>query len=110
MAATTDSESSIHYDPEKKPGISNLLTICSVFSNQSISDLENQFKGKNYGEFKRYVADVLCEKLSEIQTKYEQLLNSNQLDEICEKGIQKARELAKEKYELMKDKMGLIRK
>ena len=53
MRATTDSESEIRYDEENKPGISNLLTIYSLFSGLSISDLEKKYEGCGYGTFKK---------------------------------------------------------
>ena len=110
MKATTDSDNTIKYDPENKPGISNLLNIASVITGLSIKQLEEQFENKGYGDFKKYVARVTAEHISKIQEKYNQLIESKELDNILDKGIQKSRELAKEKYELMKIKMGVTRK
>lgn len=109
MRATTDSEMSVHFDEDNKPGISNLLNIASVLSEQKIETIEKEFVGKNYGEFKKYVADIVATKLEDIQAKYEKLLNGNELDAILDKGIQKSIALAKEKYEKMKEKMGVVR-
>ena len=50
--AVTDSEACITYDPENKKGVSNLLSIYSVFSDKSIADAEKEFEGKGYGDFK----------------------------------------------------------
>ena len=110
MKATTDSDNTIKYDPENKPGISNLLNIASVITGLSIKQLEEQFENKGYGDFKKYVARVTAEHISKIQEKYNQLIENKELDNILDKGIQKSRELAKEKYELMKIKMGVTRK
>lgn len=109
MGATTDSGNEIKYDMENKPGISNLLTISSIMSGLNIKELENQFQNKNYGEFKTYVADTLIKKLSIIQNKYNELINSNELDQILDKGISKSKALAKAKYQEMIEKIGLKR-
>ena len=107
--ATTDSDMSIIYDEENKPGISNLLNIASLMSGKSIEELEEEFKGKNYGEFKSYVGELVGDKLADIQEKYNDILSSDMLDEVLDKGILKVRELAKNKYEIMKEKVGVIR-
>ncbi len=109
MKATTDSLNQVHYDLENQPGISNLLNIASSLTNISISELEEQFKGKGYGEFKKFVADITVKHLGEIQKRYEQIINSKMLDDVLNKGIKHSRQLAKEKYEFMKTKMGITR-
>lgn len=110
MRATTDSENVIKYDPENKPGISNLLNIAASLSGVAIEELEKQFEGKGYGEFKKYVAMLTATHISMIQERYNQLINSDALDEILDRGIQKSRELAYGKYQVMKEKMGIVRK
>ena len=109
MKATTDSDNLIKYDAENKPGISNLLNIASSITNRSIKDIEDEFNGIGYGEFKKYVAEVTSNHIMEIQNKYNELINSDKLDKILDEGIEKSRKLAKEKYELMKEKMGVVR-
>lgn len=109
MSATTDSEMSIKYDPENKPGISNLIGIYSVLTNTEVKDVEAKFQGYNYGEFKRNVADVVCEFLEKIQKRYTEIINSNELDEILKSGAKEVRELAKNKYEVMRKQIGLYR-
>ncbi len=109
MKATTDSDSIVKYDPDKKPGISNLLTIASNMTNREISEIEEEFKNLGYGEFKKYVAEVTSKKVSEIQEKYNELINSQELEEILDSGIKKSRELAKIKYNDMKQKLGVTR-
>lgn len=107
--ATTDSESIIKFDENNKPGISNLLNIASIMSGKSIEDLERKFEGKNYGEFKTYVGEVTASKLEEIQKKYSDIIESGELDRILDKGAEKAREIAKYKYEEIKEKIGTSR-
>lgn len=110
MSATTDSEKVIKYDMENKPGISNLMNICVSLSNETIESLEKKFAKKSYQDFKKYVADVVVKKLEKIQKRYYELINSQELDTILDKGIEKTRQIAKEKYMEMTNKMGLTRK
>ncbi len=109
MKATTDSDNVIKFDEENKPGISNLLNIASVITGSTINELEEEFKNKGYGEFKKFVATVTATHISMIQEKYNQLINNNELEDILNNGIQKSRKLAKQKYDLMKIRMGVTR-
>ena len=94
---------------ENKPGISNLLNIASVISGKTIEELEKEFEGKNYGEFKTYVGEITADKLEEIQKKYYEIIESGELDRILDSGAEKTRKLAKEKYEIVKEKVGTVR-
>ena len=109
MGATTDSDMQVKFDEENKPGISNLLNIASCMSNKSINELEEQFKNSNYGEFKRYVAEVTNNKLKDIQKRYYELLDSEEINNILNEGILKSKQMAKEKYLEMCRKVGTIR-
>ena len=84
MSATTDSEMKVLFDPENKPGISNLINIYSSLTEKNIKEIENEFKDSNYGNFKTKVADVVVETLSNIQNKYNEIINSDYLDEILD--------------------------
>ena len=109
MSATTDSEMSVRFDPENKPGISNLINIYASLTGISISDIEDKFKDSNYGEFKRCVADVVCEFLGNVQDRYKDIIESGKLDEILNDGANKVREISKNKFLDMKKKIGLYR-
>lgn len=109
MGATTDSDMSVHFDEENKPGISNLMNIYSALTDRSIEDIEKEFEDANYGTFKKKVADVVVDVLTKIQTRYQELLTSDELDQILNEGITKSRELAKKKYQEMTKLMGLER-
>ncbi len=109
MGATTDSEMSVKYDPENKPGISNLINIYVSLTNKSIEQTEEQFKDSNYGTFKSAVADEVVKLLSSIQDKYNKYINSGELDRILDEGKDKVVKIAKEKYEIAKHNMGLYR-
>ena len=109
MSATTDSEMSIKFDPENKPGISNLINIYSSLTGLNINDIEKEFEGCNYGTFKSKVADVVVKELEGIQERYNEVKDSQYLTEILDSGATKMREAFKKKYEIMKDKIGLVR-
>jgi len=109
MSATTDSEMSIKYDQENKPGISNLINIYASLTGDSITDIEDKFKNSNYGEFKRCVADVVCEFLEKIQKRYHEIIDNGELDKILNDGAEEVRNISKNKFEDMKKKIGLYR-
>lgn len=109
MKATTDSDNKVIFDMDNKPGISNLLNIASSLTGRSIKDLEEEFENSGYGTFKKYVADVTSKFIEEIQNKYNKILNSEKLDEILNNGKKKTRKMARKKYELIKNKMGVTR-
>lgn len=109
MGATTDSNMSIHFDEENKPGISNLMNIYSALTGNTIEEIEKEFEGENYGTFKKKVADVVVDVLMKIQKRYQELMTSDELDQILDEGISKSRELARKKYLEMTKLMGLER-
>ena len=67
MGATTDSEMKVKFDPENKPGISNLINIYAALTDRTTNEVEILFENANYGSFKKAVADVVCSFLKEIQ-------------------------------------------
>ena len=106
--AVTDSGDGIIYDKEKKPGIFNLLTIYSLLSGKSIQKLEKEYKNKNYGEFKKDLADVVIGFLSPFQKKFEKLgKNKNHVRRILADGSKKARLIAQKNIKEIKNKVGL---
>jgi tryptophanyl-tRNA synthetase len=109
-SSVTDSDGIVKYDKENKAGISNLLSIYSIFSNQSIADLEKQYEGKGYGEFKGDLAQVVVQALEPIQEKYHTLMESAELDEILDHGAEKANQVAGRMVKKMENAMGLGRK
>lgn len=109
MSAVTDSDNKIYYDKDNKPGVSNLLTIYSSLKNISIEEAEDYFKNYNYGNFKKEVADLVVSVLSNIQTKYNEIINGTMLDDILDKGREKTCEIAKEKTLDVFRKVGLGR-
>ncbi len=109
QGATTDSDNKIFYDMDNKPGISNLINIYVSVKGVGIEETVEHFKNYNYKEFKEEVANAVVDFISNIQEKYNRLINSNTLDNILDKGIELTRKQAKIKYEEVKEKVGLGR-
>ena len=85
--AVTDSGSEIAYDPETKPGVSNLLSIYSVFSGKTVEEAAAEFSGKGYGDFKAAVGEVVADRLAPIQAQQQKLLaDKPYLDGVLKKG------------------------
>lgn len=109
-SAVTDSDGIIKYDEVNKPGISNLLNILSCCTNKSISDLETEFEGVGYGEFKKAIADAIITLLMPIQEKYEKILaDKDYLNKVLDDGAQKASYFARKTLSKVKRKMGVGR-
>jgi tryptophanyl-tRNA synthetase len=107
--AVTDSEKEIRYDPIKKPGISNLLLIYSLFSGEEIKKLERKFQGVGYEKFKENLAKLVIKKLEPIREKRERILKREVfLRTILEKGRKRAEAIAKSTMEEVKMKMGFL--
>lgn len=109
MGATTDSEMKVKFDPENKPGISNLINIYAALTDRTTNEVEILFENANYGSFKKAVADVVCSFLEEIQGRYRELIDSEYIDEMLRENAELVREMAHDKYEKMKKLIGLYR-
>ena len=108
-SAITDAGREIKYDAVEKPGISNLLTIHSALSGMSIEELENEFAGKGYGDFKAVVADVVVEYLRPIRaTALELLEDEAHLLTILHQGSEKARTVAEKTIETTYKNLGVV--
>ncbi len=89
--AVTDSGSEIKYDPENKPGVSNLLTIYSVFAGKSISEAEADFSGKGYGDFKLAVGETVADRLAPLRAEQARLIADKEyLDSVLKAGAERA--------------------
>lgn len=109
-SAVTDAGREIKFDEKEKPGVSNLLTIHSALSGQSISQLENHFAGKGYGDLKGEVADVVVEYLKPIREKTLELLaDESYLLAILAAGAAKAQEVASTTLGKTYSHLGLVR-
>ncbi|HHW99944.1 MAG TPA: tryptophan--tRNA ligase [Acholeplasmataceae bacterium] len=108
-AAVTDSEAVVRYDKENKPGISNLMTIYSALTNLSFEDIESKYEGKGYGDFKGDLAEIVAAEIEAIQNKFNEIISSPMLDELLDKGREKATMLAQRKIQKVYKKLGLGR-
>ena len=108
-SAVTDAGREVKFDLAEKPGISNLLTIHSALSGRTISELENEFAGKGYGDFKTAVAEVVVEYLRPIRAKAVELLEDEKhLLDILHQGSAKARVVAQETVNATYKNLGVV--
>jgi tryptophanyl-tRNA synthetase len=109
-SAVTDTDSSIRVDWENKPGVTNLLSIHSSISGESLASLEERFQGAGYGVLKGEVADVVITALAPIRDRANDLMSDPaELDRLLAAGAQKAREVAETTLALVYDRVGFIR-
>ena len=108
MRAVTDLGSEVKFDVENKPGISNLLTIYSALKNISIAEAEKHFEGYRYGDFKKEVADAVCDELKPFKERYEEIINSGLVDIALAKGKEKALEISSKTLSRVKKAVGLM--
>ncbi len=108
-SAVTDSEGIVKFDKVNKPGISNLLTIYSSCTGESIANLEKKYEGKGYGIFKQDAADAVLSLLQPIQERYAELIASEELDKILDEGAVSASQVANKTLAKAKKAMGLGR-
>ncbi|HEX6818263.1 MAG TPA: tryptophan--tRNA ligase [Ktedonobacterales bacterium] len=106
--ATTDSERTIVFD-ENRPAIFNLLTIYQSLTGRSEREIEREFEGKGYKEFKAALADAIVATLEPIQQRYNEIMSDPaNLDALLARGAERARPLASQTLRLVKEKVGLI--
>jgi tryptophanyl-tRNA synthetase len=105
--ATTDSLKEIRFD-ESRPGIYNLLTIYQTLTGDANKDIEAQFEGKGYGDFKKALAEVVIESLRPLQERYQELTaEPGHIDAILKAGADKARPLAEKTLAEVQQRIGL---
>lgn len=107
MSAVTDSIGIIQYDPENQPGISNLLTILSSLSGESIESIVARYDGKGYGDFKKEVGQCVFDFLTELQGRYKEIISSGLIEKVIKEGDEKAQYIARKKVNKVKKKVGL---
>ena len=108
MSAVTDMVAKVHYDPINQPGISNLMQIYSSLNqDKAMLEIEEEFKGKGYGEFKKIVADSVVHELEMIQANYKKIEEAGYVKEILKEGAQKANTIASKKLMQVQKKMGM---
>ena len=109
MSAVTDSDNKIIFDEKNKPGISNLIMIYAALNNLKVEEVEEKFAGYNYGSFKSEVADAVINTLKPIQEKYKEIINSQLVEDVLDKGVEKVIKIAEAKCREVQEKVGLGR-
>ena len=108
--AVTDSEGIVKFDEENKPGISNLMEIYGIITKKTMEEIEKEFEGRGYGDFKVTVAEAIAKELEPFRNKYNELMaNPSYLEEIYNKGAKKASEVASKTLKDVYEKIGIIR-
>lgn len=98
MKALTDSENKFYYDPENKPGLSNLINIYAALANITVDDVVNLFKdAENYGTFKRALCELLEAELVPLQEKVKEIKESKSYKQVLQEGSLSAQQLANKK-------------
>jgi len=109
-SAVTDSGREVRYDPQEKPGVSNLLEIMSVATGEPIEALERRFEKAGYGDFKAAVGESVVELLTPIRERFEALrADERELQRLLAMGAEKARRASEPTLEAMYDRMGFAR-
>ena len=106
--AVTDSEASVRFDREQKPGVSNLMSIYSCVTGKSYEEIEAEFQGRGYGDFKAAVGETVADALSPVQKRYEELMQEKTwLDTCIKENAEKAAYVANKTLRKVKKKVGL---
>jgi len=109
-SAVTDSGREVEYDPQTKPGVSNLLEIMSVATGEPIDALESRFDGSGYGALKEAVGESVVTLLTPIRERFEELrADERELHRLLAVGAEKARRASEPTLELMYERMGFAK-
>ncbi len=108
-SAATDSDTVIRFDPEAKPGVSNLLTIYSAFTGRPVEQIVADYEGKMYGHLKSDLAEIVVEALTPLRERtLEWEAQPERLDEVLAEGAAKARAIAQTTLARIYDRVGLL--
>ncbi|MEG2671700.1 MAG: tryptophan--tRNA ligase [Ruthenibacterium sp.] len=107
--AVTDSDGCVRADAENKPGVSNLMTIYSVFTGKTMAEIEREFDGRGYGDFKVAVADSISKVFAPMQAEYSRILaDKTYLDGILQEGAARAAQIANRTVNKVYKKVGFL--
>lgn len=107
--AVTDSDCVVKYDPENKPGISNLMNIYSCFTNKSHEEIEAEFAGRGYGDFKLAVGECTADNIGKIQAEYNKIIKDKAyLEGIFRSGAERANAIARRTLTKVHKKVGFV--
>lgn len=107
MKATTDSDGVIKFDPENKPGVSNLLSIYSALSGKEIDDIVADFQGCGYGDFKKELVAITQEAMAPIKKNFNEIRETEELKNILKNGAERANTIAEKTLKRVKNNFGL---
>ncbi len=107
MKATTDSDGVIKFDPENKPGVSNLLSIYSALSGKEIDDIVADFQGCGYGDFKKELVAITQEAMAPIKKNFNEIRETEELKNILKDGAERANTIAEKTLKRVKNNFGL---
>ena len=105
--AVTDSEASIRYDVENKPGVSNLIEIYGAVTGKSFAEVEKEFEGKGYGDFKLAVGEAFADMLTPLQNRFDELSKDKAyIDGVIKENAEKANYFAQKTLRKVQKKVG----
>jgi tryptophanyl-tRNA synthetase len=108
-SAVTDTGREVRFDPEGKPGVSNLLAILSSITGDSIDELERRYEGSGYGDLKKGVVEAVLDFAVPFQTRVHGYLDDPAtLDDVLAKGASRAREVASSTLAAVYDRLGFL--
>ncbi|WP_295851092.1 tryptophan--tRNA ligase [uncultured Microbacterium sp.] len=111
MRAMTDSEGSVRFDRETKPGVSNLLVIYSALTGREITSIEDEYAGRGYGDFKKGLAEVVVNEFEPVRARAMELLDDPaELDRVLAVNAGKAASVAEKTLADVYDRIGLLRR
>lgn len=107
--AVTDSDTAVRYDPDNKPGVSNLMVIMSEMSGMSLDEIERVYGDKGYAAFKKACGEAVIERLKPIKAEYDRLMGDKEyLLTVAREGADRARRIARRTLQKVKRKIGLV--
>jgi tryptophanyl-tRNA synthetase len=108
-SAVTDSEREVRYDPDNKPGVSNLLTIQSAVTGTDVDKLVEGYAGRGYGDLKADTADAVVEFAAPIKSRVDELLaDPAELESVLDAGAQRAKDVSAKTLKRVYDRLGFL--
>jgi tryptophanyl-tRNA synthetase len=108
--AVTDSDAEVRFDETKKPGVSNLMTLYHLSTKLSFAEIEKQFEGKGYGDFKLEVGKAVAEWIAPLRERYFEIMkDKKRLEDILTHGAEEAHKIARKTLDKVYKKIGFVR-
>ncbi len=106
--AVTDSDACVRF-AEEKPGVSNLITIYSAVTGKTVSEVEKEFEGKGYGDFKLAVGEAVADELAPVKAEFDRIISDKaELERLYHEGADKAERVARKTYFKAMKKVGFL--